>query len=143
VTGERAWHSVSAIGVVADPAGRVLLQRRRDNGAWEPPGGVLELGERITDGLIREVREETGIRVEPVILTGVYKSMTHAVIEMVFLCRMTGGILATSAESTELIWADRDLITALTTEAFTARILDALCYAGRPAIREHDGFRLL
>jgi 8-oxo-dGTP diphosphatase len=91
VTGKGPRHSVSAIGVVADPAGRVLLQRRRDNGAWEPPGGVLELDERITDGLIREVREETGIRVEPVVLTGVYKSMTHAVIEMVFLCRMTGG----------------------------------------------------
>lgn len=143
MTGKRPRHFVSTIGVVVDTAGRVLLQRRQDNGAWEPPGGTLELDERITDGLIREVLEETGIRVEPVVLTGVYKSMTHAVIEMVFLCRMTSGTLAISPESTELTWADRDLITALTTEAFTARILDALTYGGRPAIREHDGFRLL
>jgi ADP-ribose pyrophosphatase YjhB (NUDIX family) len=126
-----------------DPPGRVLLQRRRDNGVWEPPGGVLELDERVADGVIREVREETGIHVELVTLTGVYKSMTHAVIELVFLCRATGGNLAVSAESTEFTWADRDLIATLTTEAFTARILDALAYAGRPAIREHDGFRLV
>jgi 8-oxo-dGTP diphosphatase len=143
VTGERPRHSVSVIGVVVDPSGRVLLQRRRDNGAWEPPGGVLELDESVPDGLIREVGEETGIRVEPLTLTGVYKSMTHAVIELVFLCRATGGNLAVSAESTEFTWADRDLIAALTTEAFSARILDALAYAGQPAIREHDGFRLL
>jgi 8-oxo-dGTP diphosphatase len=126
-----------------DPPGRVLLQRRRDNGVWEPPGGVLELDERVADGLIREVCEETGIHVELVTLTGVYTSMTHAVIELVFLCRAAGGNLTVSAESTEFTWADRDLITTLTTEAFTARILDALAYAGRPAIREHDGFRLL
>jgi 8-oxo-dGTP diphosphatase len=69
--------------------------------------------------------------------------MTHAVIEMVFLCRMTGGTLAISAESTEFTWSNRDQITALTTEAFTVRIFDALTYADRPAIREHDGFRLL
>jgi 8-oxo-dGTP diphosphatase len=143
MTSERPRHSVSTIGVVADSAGRVLLQRRRDTGAWEPPGGVLELGERITDGLVREVREETGIRVEPVVLTGVYKSMTHAVIELVFLCRMTGGSLAVSDESAEFLWADRDLITAQTTEAFSARILDALSYRGRPEIREHDGHRLV
>jgi 8-oxo-dGTP diphosphatase len=139
----RPRHSVSAIAVVVDQIGRVLLQRRRDNGAWEPPGGVLELGERILDGLVREVREETGIDVEPVTLTGVYKSMTHAVIEMVFCCRAIGGDLRTSDESTDFLWADQELVAALTTEAFTARIRDSLSYDGRVAIREHDGFRLV
>ncbi len=142
-SGERPRHSVSAIGVVPDAAGRVLLQRRRDNGAWEPPGGVLELAERITDGLVREVAEETGLVVAPVVLTGVYKSMTHAVIELVFLCRVTGGALATSAESTELAWVGPAEVAGLTTAAFAARISDALRYDGHPAIREHDGLNLL
>ena len=54
---EQSRHSVSVAGVVVDDAGRALLIRRRDNGHWEPPGGILELNEDIEDGLRREVRE--------------------------------------------------------------------------------------
>ena len=39
--------------------GRVLVIRRRDNGRWEPPGGVLELDETFEAGVRREVHEET------------------------------------------------------------------------------------
>ena len=41
------------------------MTQRRDNGHWEPPGGVLELDESILDGARREVREETGLHIEP------------------------------------------------------------------------------
>ena len=58
-------HSVSVAAVITDDHGRALLIQRADNGHWEPPGGVLELGETIEDGLRREVREETGLDVEP------------------------------------------------------------------------------
>ena len=40
-------HSVSVAAVITDDHGRALLIQRRDNGSWEPPGGVLELGESI------------------------------------------------------------------------------------------------
>jgi 8-oxo-dGTP diphosphatase len=46
-------HSVSVAGVVIDEDERVLLIQRRDNGHWEPPGGVLELdvaGPDVGDG---------------------------------------------------------------------------------------------
>jgi len=68
----RHWVSVAAVVVDAD---RVLVVRRRDNGRLEPPGGVLELGESIPDGLRRDVCEETGSTVEPNALTGVYKNV--------------------------------------------------------------------
>ncbi|MGR3936071.1 NUDIX hydrolase, partial [Streptomyces sp. BRA346] len=42
-------HSVSVAGVIVDDAGRALLIKRRDNGKWEPPGGVLEREETIPD----------------------------------------------------------------------------------------------
>jgi 8-oxo-dGTP diphosphatase len=71
-------HSVSVAGIITDDHGRALLVQRRDNHRWEPPGGVLELGETIDDGLRREVREETGLEIEPITLTGVYKNCPAA-----------------------------------------------------------------
>src|ERR1035441_848949 len=43
--GDSPRHSVSVAAVVVDDHDRALLIRRRDNGHWEPPGGVLELDE--------------------------------------------------------------------------------------------------
>lgn len=54
---ERA-RSVSVGGVVVDDEGPALLIRWRDNGQWEPPGGVLEHAETVPQPLQREVLEE-------------------------------------------------------------------------------------
>jgi ADP-ribose pyrophosphatase YjhB (NUDIX family) len=51
---------------------------------------VLELAESIHDGLRREVREETGLDVEPIALTGVYKNLTRGIVALVFRCKITG-----------------------------------------------------
>src|SRR6266568_4376788 len=80
LSNQPALHSVSVSGVIIDDQGRALLIQRRDNGSWEPPGGVLEIRESIQDGLRREVREESGLEVEPTALTGVYKNMARGII---------------------------------------------------------------
>jgi ADP-ribose pyrophosphatase YjhB (NUDIX family) len=136
-------HSVSVSGVVPDDHGRVLLIRRRDNRHWEPPGGVLELAETIHDGLRREVREETGLEIEPGPLTGVYKNMPRGIIALVFRCKITGGRLTTNDEVTAFHWADENDIRQLTSEAYALRLLDALRVDAAPAIRQHDGVHLL
>jgi 8-oxo-dGTP diphosphatase len=87
MTGEATYHSVSVAGVMIDENGRTLVIQRRDNGHWEPPGGVLEREESIIEGLLREVREETGLIVEPLVLTGVYKNMRLGVVALVFRCQ--------------------------------------------------------
>ncbi len=136
-------HSVSVAGVITDDHGRALLIQRADNHRWEPPGGVLELGETIHDGLRREVREETCLDVEPVALTGVYKNMTRGIIALVFRCKVTGGNLATTDETTAFRWASHDQITELADEAYAIRVLDALPGDQVPTVREHDGFKVL
>ena len=67
-------HSVSVTGVVMREDGLILAIKRADDGRWVPPGGVLELDESPQDGVVREVFEETGMKVHPVRLTGVYKT---------------------------------------------------------------------
>ena len=53
-------------GIVTNQYGHVLLIQRDDSLTWAPPGGILEHGELPTEGVVREVREETGLMVTPV-----------------------------------------------------------------------------
>ena len=60
-------HPIIGVGAVIVQAGRVLLVRRDTEplrGEWSVPGGMLELGEKLRDGVRREVLEETGLEVE-------------------------------------------------------------------------------
>ena len=135
-------HSVSVAGAVIDDEGRVLAIRRRDNGHWEPPGGVLELDETIEDGLVREIREETGVTVTPERLTGVYKNMERGIVALVFRCRATSGVTRTGPEAAEVAWLTADEISTDMDEAYAVRLLDAL-HVGPPAIRAHDGIAVI
>jgi 8-oxo-dGTP diphosphatase len=136
-------YSVSVAGVIVDESGRALLVKRRDDGRWEPPGGVLERGETIIDGLRREVREETGLEIEPGPLTGVYQNMRRDVVALAFRCRATGGQLTPSDETSDFYWAAPDEIAELTTEVFAVRLLDGLKGEAVPPVRWHDGVHLL
>jgi ADP-ribose pyrophosphatase YjhB (NUDIX family) len=135
-------HSVSVAGVVVDRAGRALLIRRRDNAHWEAPGGILELQEPIEAGVRREIKEETGLDVDPVALTGVYKNMARGIVALVFRCTKVSGELTTNDEVTAFHWASPEEVIAMVDEAFAVRVLDAL-HDGRPAVRQHDGVKVL
>src|SRR3954463_15953024 len=96
---ETPKHSVSVAGVVVREDGRILVVQRRDNARWEPPGGVLELGETFEDGVRREVAEETGITVAVERLTGAYKNLALGVVALVFRCHLVAGTPTTTSES--------------------------------------------
>ena len=141
---ESPRHSVSVAAAIFDESGEnVLLIKRRDNGKWEPPGGVLELDETIEEGLRREVREETGLDVEPVALTGVYKNMNRGIVALVFRCKITGGELTTTDEASAFRWAADREIADLMDQAYAIRVLDAVSSDHPPAVRHHDGVYLL
>lgn len=136
---ESPRHSVSVAGVVVNDEGQVLVVRRRDNGEWQPPGGVLELNETIENGLRREVREETGIEVSLGPLTGVYKNMRLGVIALVFRCAPRGGHLQSSDETQQVLWMSLDQVERAMSPAFAVRILDAFNETNYANLRSHDG----
>ncbi|MCX5376959.1 NUDIX hydrolase [Streptomyces sp. NBC_00091] len=104
----------AASAVVVDEDGRVLLQRRTDNGMWALPGGKMDLGESIGDCAVRETYEETGITVEITGIVGTYTNPGHVFayddgevrqeFSICLLARPTGGTLRPSDESFEVAW---------------------------------------
>ena len=93
--------SVSAL--IFDERGDVLLARHADGGVWATPGGAVEPEEQPYEAVIREVREETSLVVEPIALRGVFGGPDLRVrypngdetsyVTAIFECRVTGGTL--------------------------------------------------
>ncbi|GAB3912920.1 NUDIX hydrolase [Kibdelosporangium lantanae] len=133
-------HSVSVAGIVVDDQDRVLVIRRRDNGHWEPPGGVLELNETFEEGVRREVLEETGITVHVDRLTGVYKNMTRAIVALVFRCTPAAGQPSATPEATQVRWMSLDEIKTAMTPAYYVRVADA--FESSAQTKSHDGVNL-
>jgi 8-oxo-dGTP diphosphatase len=90
--------------VVVDATGRVLLARRDRPQIWNLPGGSWEPGEAPWDTAVRETREEVGVEIEVVRLTGVYDRSPDGDPVLVFLCRHTSGELRTTPEAVEVGW---------------------------------------
>ncbi len=95
---------IGTIGIVIDHFGHVLLIRRNDTRTWAPPGGALDAGESPLAGVVREVEEETGIKVTPIRLAGVYfwPMTPTGFLTFVFRCLPYGGELTPSTESPQL-----------------------------------------
>ena len=137
-------HSVSVAGIVFNEIGQVLVIQRRDNGHWEPPGGVLELNESVEDGVRREVLEETGLVVDVGPLTGIYKNMARGVVALVFRCRGTSGSIQPTDEASAVQWMTPIRATSLMTPAYAARVTDALRTTDLEVrVRAHDGTNFL
>ncbi|MCL4263437.1 MAG: NUDIX domain-containing protein [Anaerolineae bacterium] len=113
--GTRKVLLVYTSAVVEDGHGRVLWQHRTDFDTWGLPGGVLELEESLPACAVREVHEETGLRVTPTRVVGVYSSPDYDVtypngdqvqqISFCFACRVEGGRLqADGREGRTLQW---------------------------------------
>ena len=91
----------SVTAVIRNAAGEVLLIHKVDNDLWALPGGGHDAGESITDTVVREVEEETGLSVEVVRLVGTYTDPNHVMaytdgevrqqFSLCFEARWTGG----------------------------------------------------
>ncbi len=106
----------SGVGVIIiDDTGRVLLERRRDNGMWGLIGGGVDPGESVAEAARREALEESGLTVEITGLVGVYSEAgqgrivtypdngdSRHLVDIVLTAKIVSGRLRASDESFEL-----------------------------------------
>lgn len=98
-------HIVAASALIRNDKGEIALVKTERRG-WELPGGQIELGESLTDGLEREVFEECGIHVEIGPLAQVRSNLSSSIVIFCFLARYISGELRPSEETPQVRWAD-------------------------------------
>jgi ADP-ribose pyrophosphatase YjhB (NUDIX family) len=139
VPGAKALFSIGAFAVLFDEEGRVLLCHRRDMRLWNLPGGAVESGELPTEAVTREVQEETGLEVALDRLVGVYGKVEKNELVFAFLCRIIGGQLSATEESSECRYFEVEDIPFNTSPKHVERILDALHPEKSPVFRRQTG----
>jgi 8-oxo-dGTP diphosphatase len=135
---ENPRHTAVVGCLVQNEGGEVLLIRHRKRG-WEIPQGRVEEGESLLAALHREVREETGVEVEPGALAAVWSKLSPpAAIIFTFLARYKGGDLQESDESPELGWFSTNEALALVSHPVNRdRLLTLLNYSGAVVFRSY------
>lgn len=123
---------IVGVGAVILDQGRVLLVERGQaplKGEWSLPGGAIELGETLDEGIRREVLEETGLIVDPVAIVEVFDRISrdpagrvqyHYVL-VDYLCRVMGGRLACATDAADARWAAGAELDAVS--PFTAEVI--------------------
>jgi ADP-ribose pyrophosphatase YjhB (NUDIX family) len=115
---------IIGVGAVIIRGDRVLLVRRATEplkGEWSVPGGVLELGEKLRDGVRREVLEETGLQVEPGDVLDVFDSIfrdeqgrtQYHYVLIDYLCTSISDEAKAGSDVSEVRWVRQDELAAM------------------------------
>jgi 8-oxo-dGTP diphosphatase len=109
---------VLGVGALIFDRSKILLVERGkepSKGCWSLPGGVLETGETLEQGVIREVREETGLEVKPLKVLEIFEriirdargAIEYHYVLIDYICRVTGGSLRAAADASQVAWVAR------------------------------------
>lgn len=141
-------HIVAAGGFVENNQDEILLVKDHRNG-WVFPGGQVEVGENLMDGLIREIKEESGIDVLVSHLIGIYSNTStyegYNGVKTVptkvmcdFVCKRVGGELSTSDETSESLWVKKnEVLEMISAPALRARYQAYLDFLGSVLYMEY------
>ncbi len=110
---------IIGVGAVIVDGDCVLLVRRASEplkGEWSVPGGMLELGEKLRDGVRREVLEETGLQVEPGEVLDVFDSIfrddhgrtQYHYVLIDYLCQLVSGDAKAGSDVSEVRWVQKN-----------------------------------
>ena len=109
---------IIGVGALILKRGRILMAQRGKQpliGCWSLPGGALETGESLADGVRREVREETGLDIRPLGVLEIFERIMrdasgvpeyHYVL-IDYMCRVVGGTLAPGDDVCAVEWVRR------------------------------------
>jgi mutator protein MutT len=120
----RQEFKISVFGIIKNEENRVLLCLRNDYNIWNLPGGGLEKGETPWQGIIREVKEETGLNIEVIKLIGVYSKPNKDEIVFSFECNIIDGELILNEEAKDIKYFSLDKIPENTVVKQVERIKD-------------------
>ena len=119
-------HIVAASAVVRNDLGEILMVRTVNRG-WEVPGGQIEEGETLIDGLKREIFEESGVRAEIGRLAVVRSNLSRSIVIFGFEARYLEGELRPSDETPEVRWAmPNEALSMITHPAIKQSVRDIL-----------------
>jgi 8-oxo-dGTP diphosphatase len=118
---------IGIFAIILDDANKhVLLCHRRDYDLWNLPGGALEDGEAPWQGVVREVKEETGLEVEVVRLAGIYSKPEVNELVFSFVCSIISGIATEGAEADRIEYFDLESLPDNTIPKQVERIQDSV-----------------
>ena len=121
-----AKFTIGVFGIIFDSEGEVLLVHRTDYDLWNLPGGRLESGESPWEGVIREIKEETGFDAEVIKIVGVSFKPNKDNIVFTFLCKITGGQATLNKEADKIEYFEINKIPPNTVPKQVERIKDIL-----------------
>ena len=131
--------TIGVFAIIFDEQNRILLCHRRDYDLWNLPGGELEKGEAPWEGVIREVKEETGYDVEVVRMSGVYSKPREDDIVLQFVCRKIGGEKTLNDEADQIEYFTFNDIPHNTIPKMVERIKDVLDDPNRLYLKVQTG----
>lgn len=131
--------TIGVFGIIRNTQNEILLCHRTDYDLWNLPGGTLEHGEAPWEGVVREVKEETGLDVIVERIASIANKIEKHEIVFTFVCSITGGNLTLNTEADQITYFAVDKIPHNTSPRQVTRIKEFLENQEELVLKNEEG----